>query len=360
MVADDHAILYSRNSDELFVPASIWKLATALVALHYLGPNYRFQTETYLNQQGDLTLKGYGDPQLVSEELIALAKELSQSPKIPGTLRNLYLDNSSFASEINVHGLENTLNPYDALNGALVANYNTINVMVGKDGQIQSAEKQTPLTSIAVQLAQDLDPGKHRINISRSSQYILPYIGSLFAALLKIEGVNFSGSVQIRSIQKTDQLVFTHQNSNTLKQTIAGMMLYSNNFIANQLFLSTGMKVYGAPAETEKGRKALQGFLENDLKINPRNFQFVEGSGISRKNKITGQAMLRVLKAFRPYKSLLARHMGVRLKTGTLRGVYTMAGYLPDESRNLYFVIMLNQKRNYRDKILSLLLKENF
>ena len=50
---------------------------------------------------------------------------------------------------------------------------------------------------------------------------------------------------------------------------------------------------------------------------------------------------------------LLNNHKGVYLKTGTLRGVYSMAGYLEE---NLYFVILLNQKKNNRDKLLDLLL----
>ncbi len=360
LVADDHQILYSLNPDQLFVPASIWKLATALLALHYFGPNYRYQTDIYLNPEHDLTLRGYGDPQLVSEELNALAKALSKSSKIPKTLRNIYLDASSFAADIAVSGVENSLNPYDALNGALVANYNTINVVVGKTGQVRSAEKQTPMTPLASQLSQGLTAGKHRINISRSNQYILPYVGSLFKEFLKQNGIQVSGKIASRAIQATDQLVHTHQNAKTLKRTIAEMMFYSNNFIANQLFLTTGMKVYGPPAQPEKGIKALQGFLENHLKITPQQFQFLEGSGISRKNRITARTMLPLLKAFRPHQALLAKHKGVRLKTGTLRGVYTMAGYLPHKKRHLYFVIMLNQKYNYRDKILSLLLKESF
>ena len=45
------------------------------------------------------------------------------------------------------------------------------------------------------------------------------------------------------------------------------------------------------------------------------------------------------------------------MKTGTLRDVYSLAGYL-DTERRLYFVIILNQKNNYRDNILALIQKE--
>ena len=89
LVADDQAILYSLNAEKMLVPASILKLATALAALHYLGMNYHYKTEFYLSKENDLTVRGYGDPQLVSEELKAIAIKLSQHRRVPETLRNI-------------------------------------------------------------------------------------------------------------------------------------------------------------------------------------------------------------------------------------------------------------------------------
>ncbi|MBT4630449.1 MAG: penicillin-binding protein 4, partial [Deltaproteobacteria bacterium] len=88
-------------------------------------------------------------------------------------------------------------------------------------------------------------------------------------------------------------------------------------------------------------------------------FKLVEGSGISRKNRLTPEAIWQLLKAFAPYQYLLHEDNGVLLKTGTLRGVYTMAGYLPG-TQPLYFVILLNQSQNYRNKILQILLSTDF
>ena len=358
LVADDHTILFSYHAEKMLVPASILKLATALAALHYLGVNYHYKTELYLNEESDLTVRGYGDPQLVSEELKSIAIQLSQQSNVPKTLRHLYLDASSFASDIRIPGVENSLNPFDALNGALAANFNTVYLKIDKDQKISSAEEQTPLIPLTLQLARGLAPGKHRINISQQSQHVLPYLGGLLKEFLSQHGITVSGQIDIRSTTAQDKLIFVHQNPRTLRNTIESMMLYSNNFIANQLLLTIGLQNSGSPARLESGVKTLQTFLQNVLKIPPAWFSLTEGSGISRKNRVNALAILQLLKAFHPHRHLLAKHQGLRLKTGTLKGVYTMAGYLSNPPHRRYFIIMLNQKRNYRDRILALLREE--
>ena len=85
----------------------------------------------------------------------------------------------------------------------------------------------------------------------------------------------------------------------------------------------------------------------------------VEGSGISRKNRLTPGAIWHLLRAFAPYQNLLHGDNSILFKTGTLSGVYSMAGYLPGRDP-LYFVILLNQPKNKRDKILKILLATDF
>ncbi|HIA56646.1 MAG TPA: penicillin-binding protein 4, partial [Candidatus Lambdaproteobacteria bacterium] len=128
---------------------------------------------------------------------------------------------------------------------------------------------------------------------------------------------------------------------------------------ANQLLLSVGLKRYGAPATLEKGTHALEEYLHNQLGIPEKQFRVVEGSGISRKNRFTPETVWKILKAFSVHKNLLNRENGILFKTGTLHGISTMAGYLPG-SKPLYFVILLNQQKNRRDKILKLLLATDF
>ncbi|MBC8259111.1 MAG: D-alanyl-D-alanine carboxypeptidase [SAR324 cluster bacterium] len=360
LVADDQDVLYRfpAVANPQLVPASLLKLATALVALHYLGPEFRFRTDFYLTENRTLAIKGYGDPFLVSEEWLRIAQNLGQIPELPKQLNRVLFDTSLFSSKIKIPGIEFSTNPYDAQNGALVLNFNTVFLQVDKQGFVSSAEKQTPLTPFTQRLGKNLTAGKHRISIPKNSG--TTYAGELVQAFLTEAGFSFaSGKVSLSKISSGDRLIYTHKNTTALTEVIAGMMRYSNNFTANQLLLSVGLKRYGEPATLEKGRSALEEYLRDKLGIPEQQFRIAEGSGISRKNRLTPEAVWRLLRAFEPYQDLLHGGDGILFKTGTLRGIYSMAGFLPSREP-LYFVILLNQSQNNRDKILKLLLATDF
>ena len=360
LVANDQHVLYRYppKSNPLLVPASVLKLATALAALHYLGPEFRYRTDFYLAENRSLGIKGRGDPFLVSEVWQRIAQKLSRFPEVPKQLSGVFFDTSLFSREINIPGIEFSRNPYDARNGALVVNFNTVFLKKDETGNITSAEEQTPLTPLAHRLGKKLSPGIHRISIPHKSG--ISYAGELVQAFLAHSGFSFdSGKVTIRPVISGDHLIYSHRNSSTLAELIAGMLRYSNNFTANQLLLSVGLKRYGAPATLEKGIRALEEYLHNQLGIPEKQFRVVEGSGISRKNRFTPETVWKILKAFSVHKNLLNRENGILFKTGTLHGISTMAGYLPG-SKPLYFVILLNQQKNRRDKILKLLLATDF
>ena len=58
----DGKVLFSKNADQPLIPASTLKLLTSLAAFHYLGEDFRFITEFYIDDRANLTVKGYGDP----------------------------------------------------------------------------------------------------------------------------------------------------------------------------------------------------------------------------------------------------------------------------------------------------------
>ena len=125
----DGQILCKKNESKKCIPASTLKLLTALTAIHHLGAGYRFQTEFYMDDDQNLKVKGYGDPLLISEVLDAIAVILAR--KTEG-FRDVLLDDSYFASHIEVPGCDNTTNPYDAPIGALCANFNTVDDIKGR------------------------------------------------------------------------------------------------------------------------------------------------------------------------------------------------------------------------------------
>ncbi|GIT71954.1 MAG: hypothetical protein Ct9H300mP28_17680 [Pseudomonadota bacterium] len=269
--------------------------------------------------------------------------KLSDLPTVPKISQGLFFDTSLFEENIQIPGIKYSLNPYDAGIGALVVNFNTVYLKVDKNGTIYSAEEQTPLTPLAKHLGKKLTSGTHRVSIPPDSGFA--YAGELLQTIFLRHGLSFKNrKVGLRKVSSAGKLVYRHYNNLNLQDVIAGMMLYSNNFTANQLLLTTGMKRFGSPASLKKGRLAVEGYLTKELGISSDQFRIAEGSGISRKNRLTPDAVLLLLKAFLPYQHLLPRKKNFPYKTGTLSGVYSMAGYL-STSDPLYFVILLNSKK---------------
>ena len=98
-------------------------------------------------------------------------------------------------------------------------------------------------------------------------------------------------------------------------------MEYSNNFIANQLFIAAGMQAYGLPGTIDKGIRVSQEYLRKELQI--ETLQLAEGSGISRENRLSAMHLDQLLAQFYPYRKLMRRQGNELYKTETLDGVRT-------------------------------------
>ena len=354
-------IISSHNQDKLFVPASTIKIATSLAALHILGPDYRFATGFYINRENDLYIKGSGDPFLVSEEAELIIDRLVKLGV--SEIRDIVLDDSAFQLTKPADGVSGSENPYDAENSALAVNFNTIYFTKTEESTVHSAEPQTPTVPLMAELAKDMAPGSYRLNISGSSaggkHVISRYAGELFRALQHRKKIPGRGSIRRDRVPPGMTPIYVHRSSVTVRDGLTRLLLYSNNFIANQLFLTCGMKRFGPPAAWQKGRDALQEFLLEEMGLDDREIIMIEGSGLSRDNRITPQAMLLLLDSFRPYAFLLPRigkgNTEIVTKSGTLTGVYAYAGYFIHEQQLDGYVLILNQKKNSRDLLLGLL-----
>lgn len=341
-------VLFAHQADKPFVPASTLKVATALAALNLLGKDYRFKTEFYQDPSGNLYLKGYGDPFLISEELARIAVQL----KAQGLrqVQDLILDTSYFGPDVQVPGLVGSLNPYDAYNGALLANFNTINVIKSRDGSVQSAESQTPVTDITRLLAQSAPVGKSRINVATHQREAPLYVGYLLKEFLLQQGVPVQGEIRQGGVAPQAKLFLNYLSSKNLAQVLEAALKYSQNLVMNQLLLTLGAEKYGPPASLQKGKQVLQDYLKNQAGL--KDFNVEEGSGISRQNYVTALEMDKVLVKFFPYYQLLPLKDGMWVKTGTLTGVASLVGYFQSKSQGwVRFVILLNQAANNREKI---------
>ncbi len=348
-------VRFSHNRDKKRVPASTLKILIALAAIDYLGLDYRFPTRFYLNSSRDLIIKGFGDPLLVSESVAALAPRLTAILEKSGVkqLRHIILDDSYFETSLHVPGTAPaTSQPYNAPNGALCVNFNTVNFKT-ENGRIVSAEPQTPILPLAMSRIREKKQPSGRILLSDNGDDTLLYAGELFAYFLDQAGLETTGTIRAGLLKEEDpRLLYEHVSEWELAVIIERLLEYSNNFMANQLLLAFGAAVHGPPANLEKGVRALRAYCQKQLGI--EDLQLVEGSGISRKNRLSAQTFARVLNGFAPYYDLLPRSGRVYSKTGTLSGIRTLAGYIKSQENGLYrFVIFLNTAGKETEPVLA-------
>ncbi len=351
-------IVFSKNADSQLVPASILKIFTALVALHYLGPEYRFATEFYQDQNSNLKIKGYGDPLLISETLMEIVSNLTpRLDTISKNINDLILDDSYFKAPVLIPGVASSCEPYDAPNGALCVNFNTVNFRRDKNGAYVSAETQTPLLPFILPRITESAMDRGRIIISPKKNEITLYAGHLFLYFLKKKEIKSNGRIRIGRVEKCDKLIFKYLSRFSFTQVLSKLLEYSNNFIANQLLIAAGAKVYGPPGTLDKGIRAALTYAKNNLEID--NVTVVEGSGISRRNRISAKNLYKILKVFEPYHSLMRRRGKAFYKTGTLKGINTRAGYVENAKGELYcFVVLLNTPGKSMKPIMDILLHD--
>ncbi len=358
--------LFAWQDTKPLVPGSLAKLATAHMAIEKWGLSHRFVTD-FLIAEDTLWVKGYGDPFLVSEELDKLVPKLKHHLTLSGAppIKYLHIDNSYF-DLVSVPGRSNAVDPYNAPVSAVSANFNTA-MLSNKGGQIVSAEPQTPLTTTAKKFAHTLKKNTDRVNLVNADN-----AQSHFAELLLIK-LGWT-NVEIKINQKLPEnadLVYQHRNSHDLEHVLRGTLEFSNNFIANQLFLKLGevdddMSVSIDGAQKYSNTKLSEKFAWKGHKVD-------EGSGLSKKNRMSARQIDQLLVALEPHKHLLkkikvnSKSALVYAKTGTLNGVRSYAGFIsfPAESannpsRNYRFIFNFNRAvaYRYRDQVLEQLLDD--
>ena len=331
--------LVAQNTDKPFVPASVTKIVTAWLAMEVLGGDYRFETRFYLDDKRKLYVRGGGDPFLISEELAPLATELVAAiGKKPIT--GIVLDASYYPSNLRVPGIVNTDEAYNALNSALAVNFNTVNA-VRSGNKVRSAETQTPITPLAITQFRLRGPnGKGRISLSQDPTVSLQYAGELIAAFIARAGGSVKGKISTGTVPAGLKPVYVHRQSRTLSQILVELLLASNNYIANQVFLEIGAHRLGGPVSLEKSLRVANEMLAAHGLAGAIHLE--EGSGISRDNRFTARGLAKVLELFAPHANLLRGRDGGMNKTGSLDGVRTLAGYANTSSHGqVRFVIAL-------------------
>ncbi|MBE0584946.1 MAG: D-alanyl-D-alanine carboxypeptidase, partial [Desulfofustis sp.] len=250
--------------------------------------------------------------------------------------------------------------PYDAPNGALTVNFNALPLLKQDDGTITSPEPHLPVLPLTRAIGARLPAGHHRVNVaafasSGGLSTPLRYVGELFSALLQQQGIEVSGTINRGTVAGDDRLLLRYDGPKNLTDIIRACLKHSNNYIANQLFLSAGAARLGYPATWEKARQTATDVLVNHYRLPADQFHLSEGSGLSRRTQVTPSFMIGLHEAFKPHADLLSPLQGIPLKAGTMRNIYCYAGYFGPDNRLDPFVILLNQPPNTRRELLGLL-----
>ncbi len=335
-------LILASNTNKGFVPASTTKLVTAWLALKHWGENHHFRTQFYFEQSSKtLWVKGSGDPFLVSEELVLIAKNLHHLGL--SEIRTIALDNSQFQANLLVPGASKSNNPYDALPTSLAVNFNTVDVKKVA-GKFISAETQTPITATAQTLASQQKVGQRplRINTGFSSKTAEHYFAELLAVFLRQQGLTVSDKV-IWGQAPQQTPYYIHINSKSLAEMIRPMMKYSTNFIANQLVLMLSYEHFQRAANFSDVQEYMESTLHKHFGW--QNIVLEEGAGLSRNNRLSPIQLVELLNDFRPWKHLLPEvTSGIHAKSGTLKALSTLAGYAIDHNQQWNaFALMMNQ-----------------
>ncbi len=423
---DRQQVIYTRNSDTLFTPASNMKMFTSAMALKKVGPDYRFHTRLYSNGKikgtvlkGDLYIKGFGDPSLVTEQMWILVNELKNLPitKIEG---NIIADNSYFDGQGKLKTWKSYNGPeaYLAPTGALSFNFNTVTVYVeaGKNKgdkarvvvdpdidyfhvrnrAVTTKNRRSRRKLIVTRLGRkDHDEiivkGRLPRNVARKKFYLNVtdpqwYTALAFKRFLKQAGVQVTGKVQRGLVPRHSKVLVDHK-SPPLGEILRGLNKFSNNFIAEQILKTLAAQFIGEPGTTANGVLLLQDYMQ-ELGFTPDQYRMVDGSGLSKTNLVTPNQVVALLEDAHDDLSIFPEFISalgvmgldgsvidrmhrskeaqkIRVKTGTLNHVSALSGYYQSqEGERFAFSILLNDVKcsngkamKLQDKIMEIALK---
>ena len=370
------------HADTPLNPASLTKLLTTYAALDLLGPAWTWITPVWLQGnvvdgvlEGNLVIKGSGDPKLVPERLWLLLRHVQQLGvrEIRG---DIVLDRSAFSvPEQNPGDFDGEpLRPYNVRPDALLLAYRSVILTVTPDAARGIAlvgmepslagvhtDASVPLSAAPCgdwrgDLRPDFsDPQRLRLGGSFAlscGEKTWPlafadpksYNERLLAGLWRDLGGKLSGSVRdgpAPAARPSFELT-----SPALSEVVREINKFSNNVMAQQLFLTLGL-VRGAGGTPEASREVVQRWLAERLGRAADNIVVDNGSGLSRETRLSAQQLARLLQsawastvmpelmASLPVSgtdgTLLRSRAApgrAHLKTGSLRDVAGVAGYV--------------------------------
>jgi len=393
-------IVFELNRHKIFVPASNMKLYTTAAALATLGPDFKFKTNVYQQFNNDILIKAQGDPTISGRfrngDRLAIFRAWADSLKGRGISRitgRLIVDNSYFTDQSLGDGWnwDDETWWYSAGTSAATYNDNCIDfdyaaadstgepIRIKSEPGLQNIEVINRAVTSAPGSANTLEierlrgrniivfSGQLPLGEEGSESITVEYPGEFFAATLKkvlieagLAAENLPVIVSAEPVKADSKPLFSHY-SEPLSEIISVINKVSHNLYAEQV-----LKTLGAIEKQEGSYSQGAGFVRefiNGIGVSPQEFVNVDGSGLSRMNFISPQAtatLLRYMYFHRHSQSYLAslpiagvdgtlsNRMkngpaagNVRAKTGSVRHMRSLAGYVTDRDGNMYLFVMM-------------------
>ncbi len=393
------------NADVSVNPASTMKLVTTYAALEMLGPNHQWKTEFYTDGtlsggilRGNLYLKGGGDPKLNMEKLWLLMRDL-RANGVQQVTGDLVLDRSFFNQpqlpQFNDDGNDDN-KPFLVKPDAAMVNLKALRFVARNDSGRVLVSVEPPIASIRIENTVKAINSKQctggvrynpvtqadgsvtvtvagQLGDGCSSQTYLSLLdhATYTAGAVRAIWQELGGSIQGRDLQGAvpkDAKVLARAFSPDLAEIIRDINKYSNNTMAQQLFLSLGAK-YRTSADSDDAMAAQRVVRQWLAKkgITAPHLVMENGSGLSRAERVSAREMANMLQAawHSPYSAEFVSSMPIagmdgtmrkrlkttemrgeaHVKTGTLNTVRAIAGFSRDNNGNTWAVVaILNDK----------------
>ena len=397
--------ILSLNAEQAMNPASVMKIVTTNAALDMLTPAYRWKTEIYRDGklanwvlQGNLVIKGYGDPGFKAQDFWRLLISLRQAGvrKISG---DLIIDKSYFAANASGAGSFDSekWRAYNAQPSAFLVNgrNTSFKFTAGDDAVNITQEFELPEVLIVnkmkrvqgacgdwrSRMAYDVQPGDDKAVVIFSGSYATEcgerflelslfddekYAFFTFRKLWRELGGEFNGALKLQETPAAAVKVL-EQFSEPLGSIVRDINKWSNNVMARQLLLTIAAEKGGIPADEAKGAAAIQAWLAAN-RLTFGELVIENGSGLSRLEKISAEhlgqllvhaytspvmpemmASLPILSLDGTIKQRLKDSQSngrAHLKTGSINGVSAIAGYVLDANGHRHVLVMMVNHAN--------------
>jgi D-alanyl-D-alanine carboxypeptidase/D-alanyl-D-alanine-endopeptidase (penicillin-binding protein 4) len=284
-------VLYSRHAAAAFAPASTTKLATAVAALHVLGPSARFSTRVVTGAPvaggsgaggsvASIVLVGGGDPTL------AAGKPPAADYPQPATLLALA---AQTARALRARGQDRVRLDYDT------ALYSGPGMAPGWPGSYVTTGNVTPISSLEVdqgRLTASGAPQEADDPQNSLPRTFAPAVeaAQAFAGFLAADGIRVTGT-PLPAITTANARTLAHVQSPPLAEMVQQMLLESNNVFAENLARQVAIATR-KPASFSGAAAAETAVLRT---LGVTGVRLVDGSGLSPRDRITPTALVKLV-----------------------------------------------------------------